>query len=136
MNETQAFFSTAFGIVEFNPSNYNFGVTILTGVGINQITSAGTQLYAATGEGVYQINQSEELIIADFTKWNLLGPESGLPDLYNATSITWHKNSIYIGADRTLYKSLPDQSSWSNIYTDPSLDLAFLNNSEDRLITG
>lgn len=136
VTRNQAFFATDFGMVEFDPSNYNFGSTILTGLVIHQISSLGNMLFAASSEGVYYIDQSIESNIADFGRWQLLGPEEGLPSLYNSRSIARHKGSIYIGTQRQLYKLQLEGFSWSLIHEKQNLDLEFITPSEDRLITG
>lgn len=135
-NERSSFLATDFGIVAFDNQDYNFGATILTGVGINQITARDGIIYAASQEGVYYINSQLESNIADFSKWQFLGPEEGLPSLYKAPSIVNHKGVIYIGVENALYKSDSEAFSWTEIHEEEDLDLQFLQSSQDRLIAG
>ncbi len=130
-----SFISTAFGIVEFNPGNYNFGATILTGLNINQVTTSGKTVYAASDEGVYYFDQESENIIADFGKWEFLGSESGFPDLYDARSIELHNEYIYVGVENVLYKSSLDRLNWTPIHSENLLQLEYIGSTEDRLIT-
>ena len=136
VDQQQAFFATGFGIVEFNPQDYNFGATILTGIGVNQISSLGSTLLAATDEGVYAVDQNEVSVIADFNRWELLGPDQGLPEIFEAQSIARHQNNLYLGIENSLYKSTDSGSSWDLLHIEESLTLSFLSPSEDRLITG
>lgn len=136
LNDRSSFFATDFGIVAFDNQDYNFGATILTGVGINQITVKDDIIYAASQEGVYYIDTQLENNIADFSQWLFLGTEEGLPPLYKSTSIVNHKNLIYIGVESAVYKSADSAFSWSEIHDERGLDLQFLQATQDRLIAG
>lgn len=136
VSQSQAFFSTDFGIVEFDPSNYNFGSTTLTSLVIHQMSSLGNIVFAATSEGVYYIDLAVESNLADFGKWQLLGQEQGLPSLYNSMSITRHQGAIYIGTENEIYRSSQEEFSWFSIHEEQGLNLEFITSSDDRLITG
>lgn len=136
VNAGQAFFSTAFGIVEFNPQDYNFGATILTGIGINQVSSSGSILYAATDEGVYFVDQESEQVIADFSRWQLLDSEVGLPDIYRAATIVNHRGIMYIGSEKTMYKLDNQTMLWAIIHREENLEVDFLTPGSDRLVSG
>ncbi len=134
-NEQTAFISAEFGIVEFNTQNLTFGSTIRTGVPIRQMSSRNDILYAATSEGVYFIRDQENAILSDFSQWNFLGSEFGMPELYNSVAIVNHQGAVYIGADGNLFK-FESKDSIFIIHQEMELELKYLTSSNDLLITG
>ena len=133
-NSTSSFLSTDFGIVEFNPADLVFGSTIRTGVPINQITSDGSILFAASSEGVYFLDRNQTSILADFDAWTFAGSSFSLPEIYNARSIVNHQNKIYIGADNSLYESSNSDLEWSEEHIEENLEINFIKSTSDRLI--
>ena len=134
-NSNSAFIATDFGIVSFDPNQYIFGVTIITGVPINQISSSESHLFAASDEGVYSINRDESTLIADFEQWSFLDRTNGLPSLYSASNVVNHNGRIYIGTIGSIYKSTSDLQ-WELLHEEQELKLEFLTSTDDRLIAG
>ena len=137
LDNKQTFFSTAFGIVAFDPSTYNFGNTTFTSVKVNEVSAHMDQLYAATDEGAYTVSLNSEVNIGDFNQWTLLDDANGLPSLYEAKSITSYSGHIYIAENNNLYKSA-NGVDFQKIFqtSDPLLKIEFLRATSDRLIVG
>lgn len=136
-NENFAYLSTAFGIVQLNLQNLEFGTTIFTDIKVNSFTSFNNDLYAATDDGLYQVDQSSVPNIGDFSKWSLLGEDEGLPMLYEAIYTVSYGGSLYFIDDKTLYKS-EDGKNFTTIYTEPESDrsLRYLSAEGAKLIVG
>lgn len=104
-DESSAFFASGFGIVELNTQTLEFGSTIFTELQVNDISSAGNQLYAATTLGIFTIAITENTNIADFSRWELLGESVGLPD---SVAVEWVETAganIYAVVDEEIYAS-------------------------------
>jgi len=132
----EAFMATDFGIIALNGSTLTFGATIQTGISVNELTASGSLIYAATDDGAYIFDRASGDNIADFSRWQLLGPDEGLPSLYSSKAIEVHKGLIYISVDRTLYRSDQDQSNWTVMHREGDLEVAYLESTEDRIIAG
>lgn len=106
INDTKAYFSTGFGVIEFDLEDVEFGFTTFTdGVKVNECTVMNNSLYAATEEGVYMVDLADNIIQGDFGQWTLLAEDSGLPLLYNPVSIVSKWDRVYFATDLVLYSS-------------------------------
>ena len=97
--ENIIYFGTAFGIVELNLERLEFTNTIFTNIAINELASNGTVIYAATDDGVFTIDIATAQNASDFSSWSLLGPEQGLPDVYEALYIESFDDRLFIVLD-------------------------------------
>lgn len=94
----KAYLSCGFGIVVLDIEKFEITETFYIGdngdqIGVNQVTSDGTWLYAATDEGVRRAELSNPFLI-DFNSWELV---TTLPDPYGKYSGIAHLNGrIYV----------------------------------------
>ncbi len=97
----QAYLSCGFGIVVLDLKKYEITETYYIGnngdqLKVNQVSSDGTWLYAATDEGLRKAELSNPFLI-DFNSWEL---EMGLPDPYAKYSGVAHLNDrVYVVVD-------------------------------------
>jgi hypothetical protein len=96
--DEKAYLSCGFGIVVLDLEKYEIAETYYIGdngdqLTVNQVTSDGTWLYAATDEGVRRAELSNPFLI-DFNSWELIG---SLPDPYGKYAGIAHLNGrIYV----------------------------------------
>ena len=96
------YFSTNFGIVKYNLQDHEFISTTFTDFTINSVVSDAGFVYAATQEGLYRINK-DDANIADFSRWKFLSGDVGLPAMYDAKSVSFFNNKVYVNVDDNLY---------------------------------
>jgi len=102
-NEESVFFATAFGIVELNLQRLEFTSTIFTNISVNDITSNGDVLYAATDSGIFYVNIVENTNIVDFSSWKFFGFEDGIFDTYEAYHVEIFNDKLYANIDNELW---------------------------------
>ncbi len=106
VHESKAYFSTGFGVIEFDLERSEFGFTTFTdGLSVNECTVYNNNLYAATEEGVYFVELADNIVQGDFAQWSFLGEDSGLAILYNPVSIVSKWDRVYFATDQVLYSS-------------------------------
>jgi len=136
-DENSAFLATSFGIVELNLKSLDFGSTIFTDVQVNDITSDGNLLYAATEQGIYTVAVKDNVNIADFSQWERLTDEVGLPDDYPAEFIEISGDRIYTVINEELLIAV---ASGNFEYTTNDeineQDIAYLTKGNDKVIVG
>ncbi|MEE9437998.1 MAG: hypothetical protein V3V14_03290 [Saprospiraceae bacterium] len=132
------FIGTAFGIVELDTEKLEFGSTIITNIVINDITSIGSKLYAATDDGVYYIDKGTTSNIADFSDWKLLAEQDGLPQVYSSNNIETFNGALYINVENQLYYRANDEDIFVHIelidFTNYNIN--FIAPANERLIVG
>lgn len=114
-NESSAFLATSFGVVEFNPNDFEFGSTIITDLRVNDLVTNDNKIFAATEDGIYMVDKEVSINIADFSQWSLLGSSNGLPTIYSCDELGVAHNAVYALVDDLLFKS--DNDFFSSIYT-------------------
>ena len=108
------YFSTAFGIIEFNLSRREFSSTTFTVNGVNAITSDENFIYAALEDGLYSINKTNNNK-ENFSNWQLLGAANGLPALYKSINTENFNGDLYAVIDNAVYRRNVNQSNFEKI---------------------
>jgi len=138
INEGIAYFSTGFGLVQFDLNTYNFGFTTFTGLRVNDAQILGNQIFIATDDGIYSTNLNQSNIV-DFNNWNLLGSDFNLPTVYSSNALSVFNGSLYAGIDdKELWKINTNSSSSEQIYqvTENGFNIQYLNSGPSNLILG
>lgn len=135
-NGKYAYLSTAFGIIQLNLLNLEFASTIFTNLKVNSMAEANGKLYAATEDGLYVVDNSADINIADFGQWKLLGEAEGLPQLYEAQQVIAYKGQAYMATNSTLYKS--DNGAFQALHSiNANADeIRFLSAEASKLVVG
>ena len=102
-NKESVFFATAFGIVELNLQKLEFKSTIFTNIPINDITSSGNILYAASDAGVHYVDLVENQNIIDFSSWSFFGTSDGIFDDYEAYHIEVFNDKLYVNIENEIW---------------------------------
>jgi ligand-binding sensor domain-containing protein len=134
----KAYFSAGFGIVEYDLSRLEFGFTTFTELVVTESTILNDKLYIATEDGAYYIELSANINQGDFNKWEIIGSDNGLPDVYDAAAIATKNNSIYLATDDALYRSDSDGLQFTKIADNNFTDFttAFLSEETTDLAWG
>ncbi len=136
-NEESVFFATAFGIVELNLQKLEFTSTIFTNVVVNDITSNGNILYAATDNGIYYVNIAENSNIIDFSSWSFFGTEDGIFNNYEANHIEVFNNKLYANIENELwFQQTNGQFERLPLTGFEDFDIRFLAPGRGRLLVG
>ncbi|MCZ2100529.1 MAG: hypothetical protein LC107_03215 [Chitinophagales bacterium] len=102
-----ALLATDFGILGFNPSNYEFLFTTFTSTSVNAVGSLHGYHYAATEKGLYAIPESG-LNISDFGQWSKIDASAGLPANTAVNNLKIVHNTLYLTTLNQLYKLRED----------------------------
>jgi ligand-binding sensor domain-containing protein len=131
-----SFLATAFGVVEYNLGEREFGFTTFTEISVDDITSSPEMLYIATQDGIYAANYVSNLNLADFGNWNLLGEDEGLPLVYSSEIVHYFDGSLYAATEEHLIKE-NDSGTFDTLYTETrnGFEFTFIN-SGSRLMVG
>lgn len=136
-NAESVFFATAFGIVELNLQKLEFTSTIFTNVVVNDVTSDGNTLYAATDNGVYHVNIEENPNIIDFSSWELFDSQDGIFNNYEAYHVEVFNDRLYANIENELwYQSPSGQFETVPLNGFEDFDIRFLALGRNRLLIG
>lgn len=135
-NGSNCYFATSFGVVEYDLVNREFGFTTFTELSVDDITSSENVLYIATPDGIYYVDYTENINLADFGNWELMGEGEGLPLIYSAQLAHYFDGSLYAVIEDTLYKQ-NDVGVFEELYVELRADfeITFVN-SGTRLMVG
>lgn len=135
-NGNNCYFATSFGVVEYDLINREFGFTTFTELNINDITSSDSILYIATPDGIYFVNYTEGVNLADFGNWDLMAEDQNLPLVYSATHVHHFNGNLYVVIDKSLYRQ-NNLGLFEEIYEETRSDYEFtFLNSGTRLMVG
>ena len=101
----RALFATRFGIVAQNLDTYLFDFTTTMELEVFEIAQKDNKIYAATSEGIYRLTETENIIPGDFTLWDFLDGDVGLPAIYECRDIEIFNNDLYAIVDNQIYRS-------------------------------
>ena len=101
-NEQWAYIATAFGVIQFDVQNAEFGFTTRMNLKVNNLGIYNNEIYAATEEGIY-FARLDNVNLGDFNQWTFLGEEVGLPAFYESRALTAYNNRLYLDKDGDLY---------------------------------
>jgi hypothetical protein len=129
----QLYLAASYGVSLLNLSRNEFEFTTFTGIPVNSVVLWNNRVYAATNEGIYRA-PAPGGNIADFSQWDLLGPEAGFPEDYRSGALAVWNGQLYAAIDQTLAQ-LTDQGPVA-IHTEPGVSLRFISGEGTRLMAG
>ena len=135
MDEESILLAVGFGIVEIRSQNAEFGFTT-TALRINAISSRDNIMYAGTDDGFYVFDRSSPGFEGDFNNWDLLGPEQGLPSVYEVVDITKFNGRIYAILDGELWMEDSDQQFKKILAPDTGFRFAYISAEGEHLLIG
>ena len=131
----KAYFSTGFGVVEFDLVGQEFGFTANLDVEVFGFSYHDGFFYAATEEGIYQAADDPGINLKDISNWKLLGMEDGFPVDYWSSSIVTYKEQLYFDiSDSLLYRF--DGQELDSLYYEEGMKIDFLTAEAAHLLIG
>lgn len=131
------YFATGFGLVQLNLNTYDFGFTVFTGIRIDDVKSIGSQVYIATEDGIFTIDLSREnLNPGDFSSWDLLGAEVGLPAVYACKALEVFNGELYCVIGDELWQRANGFFTKSYTVDFPNFSIETLRRSANNLLLG
>lgn len=102
-NQT-AYLATGFGVVSYDMENLEFGFTTQMGLQVYSTTlDQDGNLYAATEDGIYSLDLNQDFNFGDFANWTFLGPEVGLPLVYDCSDIEYDGSNLFMISDNQVW---------------------------------
>lgn len=134
-NENFAYLSYAFGIIQLDLKKLDFKTTCFTNLIVNGTSSDESNIYAATEEGVFTINQSNPAF-GNFLEWTFISGESGLPAVYTAEDIAVYNNQLFVNISGVVWKREGGLFSKMIDETNDAYRVEFLTAEGERLVVG
>ena len=136
LNENTGYLSTDFGIVEWDLKSLDFRFTTFTPFPVNNVRASNSTLFAATEDGLFYIPLADQNKI-NFSRWQLLSGNNGLPASYTAAVVEVFNGEVYVGINDVVYKSGSNLLfSRLNITIGQQFDLIFLSSEGTHLLIG
>ncbi len=96
-DEGVAYLSTAFGFIELDMVNLEYGETVFTSnLPVSAVQEHEGKLYIATEDGVYSVPDDGSVNIKDVSNWTLIDAASGLPTLEPVTHLASFNGNLYV----------------------------------------
>jgi ligand-binding sensor domain-containing protein len=114
-DSNQVYFSTDFGLVNFDMELEEFGFNTFTpSVRVKSSARMGNYLYISTNLGIYRASQTVNLL--DFNNWERMGTADGLfSNNFESQSISFMNGALYADVNDTIMRF--DGSLWAHIPT-------------------
>ncbi len=135
MNEESILLALGFGVVEIRSQTAEFGFTT-TALSFNAISSRDNIMYAGSDDGFYVFDRSSQGFEGDFNNWVLLGPEQGLPSVYEVTDVTEFNGRIYAVIDGELWLEDDAQQFSRILQPDSGFRFAYISAEGEHLLIG
>lgn len=132
-NDSVVLLSANYGLSALNINRAEFSFTVFTGMEVKQSALWNGSIYIATEEGIFRslINNSN---IGDFSTWQWLGQEQGLPAGYQSSVVAPFAGKLYFGVNDTLY--FFEAEKGQKIHYEPGQRLFYLNPGSNILLAG
>jgi len=135
MDEESILLAVGFGVVELRSQSADFGFTT-TALRINAISSRDNVMYAGTDDGFFVFDRSSAGFEGDFNNWALLGPEQGLPAVYEVIDVTNFNDRIYAILDGELWMENDEQQFSKLLSPDAGFRFAYISAEGAHLLIG
>ncbi len=126
-------YGTRFGIVAQRSDNYLFDFTTNMELNVLEIAQNGATIYAATEEGIYRFDDDGVKNPGDFTNWIIQDGEVGLPAIYEANDIEFHKDMVYAVIEDEVY--VFDGVEWKLFFVpDENFEILSISAEKEHLV--
>lgn len=131
--EGVAYLSTAFGFVELDLVNLEYGETVFTSnLPVSAVQAHEGNLYIATEDGVYYVPDNGSVNIKDVSNWTLLDAASGLPTLEPVTHLASFNGDLYVSTIDRVFRG--EETFYETIANAPADNfVAYLSSSTTHL---
>jgi hypothetical protein len=134
-DDTHVYINADYGYSLLNLNTNSFEYSLFSkNLKYYNIDSDANFLYAATSGGVYRFQKNTNKIPQDFSAWELLGSNFGLP-VREFKNIVNHYNHIYAASNDALFK-LNDQGTFENLYSDSKYKIQYISAEKQNMYVG
>lgn len=134
LNDSIAYVAGNFGLTTLNLLNGRFPNTIKIDMGANSVTAWNGNIYVATDDGVYFTDPSEVVNIDDFSNWEWLGDEVGLPPVYSSNALVVYEDKLYMDVSDSLYVLSGNTAEY--VHHIDSFSIRYLSADGEHLLAG
>jgi len=127
--------AASYGISEIDLKREEFRFTTFTGIAARDVAIFRDTFYVSTDEGIYRAPVSLPNP-ADFSQWQLMGPETGFPADYSCLDLAVFNETLYAILNDSLFAYQPGQGRRLIDVPIPKRDLTYLAESADHLLIG
>lgn len=134
-NNSNAYLSTDFGIVEYDLEKREFGFSCFTNERIFDADVRGSTIFIAAESGSYYFDFNSNANPSDFNTWTFLGLENSLPEVYGCNEVSIVNEKIYLNVDdRILVETTELQFEEVYEFDDSNYHAASINSYSDGWI--
>ena len=134
LDNGNAYFTTSFGVVEFDMSRREFGFTADLAIDVNDIALYKDFFYAATEEGIYRAPNNPAFNLKDINNWELLDQEEGFPNDYRSRALQVFNGQLYMDLSDALFGY--DGQNFQDVFSDRRFRMSFLSAEGEHLLLG
>ncbi len=102
-----AYLAAGYGVSAVDVERGIFLFSTFTDVSVRSVVVHENALWAGTDDGLYRVPLTG-VNLNDFTRWELLGPASGFPEVYQVPALAVYQGQLYIGIDLDIFRLEPD----------------------------
>lgn len=134
-NDSIVYLATSYGVSKVNVRTQEFEFSTFTGVEVSDCIVANGYLWAATGEGIYRIDENNDFPEI-FTSWEYVGESLGFPDDYTSHALAVYNGVMYCDVDSDVYRYESGVLTLVQELENTEQHLDFLTTEGEHLIVG
>ena len=134
VKDSMAYFSTGFGVVEFNLVAEVFGFTANFGIDVYSTALFDGFFYASTEDGIYKAQDDSNINLKDLNNWQLLDIADGFPGVYRTNALQAYEGKLYLDLNDTLFTY--DGQMLNKIQYESDFEVRFMTAEGAHLLVG
>lgn len=133
-NDSIVYLSMNVGVSELNLNSGLFLFTTFTQSNVAAAVFFNNYLYISTDEGIFRIDETTAINVIDFSTWEFMGADFGLPDAYYSNAIAIFNNQLYFDVNDTLFAY--DNGHLTNVFQKDNHSIRYLSTEGNGLLIG
>lgn len=136
LDDDHVFICGNYGLSQLNVKQSKFIFTLFTpNLKVYDCTKAGSFLYMAVENGLYQFDTQSFDIIQSFGSWKGLGLPEGIPQSATFLRVASFDDDIYATTSNAIYKARPGQV-FTSFYSDSKYEIKYIRAGNLHLLAG
>lgn len=134
-DDNHVYVNTDYGcsLIDIYSGRFNFTL-FSKNIKYNAITEYNNALYAATSNGIYRFIKNKNTIPEDFSAWEKLNLNHGLPQ-NNFINVLTHFGKLYVADANNLYQ-LDANDKFQSLYNDPNYNIQYISAESQHILVG
>lgn len=133
-NDSIAYLAANFGITTLNLHTGLFPSTVKTPVEVLDVHIFQDKVFAATPEGIYVADPGAGYNVNDFSNWDWLDGQAGLPPVYSSNALVTFGGKLYLTVNDSLFAY--DGQTAQFVHAETGFSIAYLSAEGPHLIVG